>query len=160
MSLLPVYRKSFFASQERSDGLGLSLRYREGAVYADMTIDTAYEGYDDVVHGGMLFGVLDVIMWYAIFLATKKICMTRKTEMEFFKPVECGATYRAQGSLMRVEEKDVWACAWIKDGSAKRYAQATALFKETKHLDYEKFLNNFNFDGVSPEIMKLFAPSL
>lgn len=158
MSLLPVYRKSFFASRERPDGLGLALRHRKGLVYTDMTIDAAYEGYDDIVHGGMLFGVLDVIMWYAIFLATKKICMTRKTEMEFLKPVACGVSYRAQGRLTRVEERDVWAAAWIEDEKKERCAQASALFRETKHLDFDRFLRNFNFDGISPGVRKLFTP--
>jgi acyl-coenzyme A thioesterase PaaI-like protein len=157
VSLLPVYRKSFFSSPERSDGLGLSFRYRRGVVYTDMTIATQFEGYDDLVHGGMLFGILDVIMWYAIFLGTKKICMTRKTDMEFLKPVACGVTYRAQGKLARVEDRDVWATAWIEDGQKERYAQASALFREAKHLDYDRFLNNLNFTGVSPAIRKLFT---
>ncbi len=157
MSLLPVYRRSFFTSSERGDGLALNLRYRRGLVYTDMTIGTPFEGYDGLVHGGMLFGILDVIMWYAIFLGTKKICMTRKTDMEFLKPVGCGLTYRAQGKLARVEDRDVWAQAWIEDGQKERYAQASALFREAKHLDYDGFISNFNFAGVSPAIRKLFS---
>ena len=160
MSVLPVYGKSFFSSLDRSDGLGLALRYRRGLVYTDMTIGTTFEGYDDVVHGGILFGILDVIMWYAIFLGTKKICMTRKTDMEFLKPVQCDATYRAQGKLVRVEDRDVWATAWIEDTQKERYAQASALFREAKHLDYDRFIGNFNFTGVSPEIRKLIMSAL
>ena len=155
MNVLPVYRKSFFSSLDRSDGLGLALKYRRGLVYTDMTIGTAFEGYDDLVHGGILFGILDVIMWYAIFLGTKKICMTRKTDMEFLKPVQCDVTYRAQGKLVRVEDKDVWAAAWIEDKQKERYAQTSALFRKAKHLDYDRFISNFNFTGVSPEIRKL-----
>ncbi len=159
MNVLPVYRNSFFSSRERSDGLGLAFRYRKGLVYTDMNIGTAYEGYDDLVHGGMLFGVLDVVMWYAIFLETRKICMTRKTDMEFLKPVGCGVTYRAQGKLVRVEDRDMWATAWIEDKQKERCAQVNALFKEAKHLDYGRFMSNFNFTGVSPEIRKLFIPA-
>jgi len=155
VSLLPVYRKSFFSSLERTDGLGLAFRYRRGLVYTDMTIGTAFEGYDDLVHGGMLFGILDVIMWYAIFLATKKICMTRKTDMEFLKPVQCDVAYRAQGKLVRVEDRDVWASAWIEDRQKERYAQASALFRKAKHLDYDRCIGNFDFTGVSPRIRKL-----
>ena len=81
-----------------------------------MIVGDAFQGYENVVHGGMVFGVLDVIMWYAIIMATKKICMTRKTDTDFFKPVVCGVTYRAQGRLVRVEGRDVWAFAWIEDG--------------------------------------------
>lgn len=95
MSLLPVYKDSFFVSQQRLDGMRLKMRYGRGLVYTDMSIGNAFEGYEDVVHGGMLFGVLDVIMWYVIFLETGKICMTRKTDMDFLKPVMCDTRYRA-----------------------------------------------------------------
>ncbi len=155
MNVLPVYRKSFFTSRERTDGLGLVMRYERGLVYTDMNIGAAFEGYDDLVHGGILFGVLDALMWYAIFLETKKICMTRKTDMEFLRPVQCGVTYRAQGKLASIEGRDVWATAWIEDEQKKRHAQANALFRETKHLDYGRFIGNFDFTGVSPEIEKL-----
>ena len=40
--------------------------------------------------------------------------MTRKTEMEFLKPVLCNTLYRAEGKLIRVEEKDVLVSAWVK----------------------------------------------
>lgn len=155
MSLLPVYQQSFFTSQYRADGLGLQIRYRRGLVYTDMTISKAFEGYESVVHGGMLFGILDVLMWYAILMESKKICMTRKTDMDFLKPVACGDPYRAAGKLLRVEERDVWATGWIEDSSRERCAQVTALFREARGIDYDDFVSRFDFAGISPEIRKL-----
>ena len=152
MSLLPVYQKSFFTSQYRTDGLGLKIRYRRGLVFTDMTVSNAFEGYEEVVHGGMLFGILDVLMWYAIFMESKKICMTRKTDMDFLKPVLCGHSYRAAGQLLRVEDRDVWATGWIEDAGKERCAQATALFREAKGIDYGDFVRRFDFAGISPEI--------
>jgi uncharacterized protein (TIGR00369 family) len=149
MSLLPVYKNSFFMSQRRPDGMQLKVRYGRGVVYTDMRIGNAFEGYEDVVHGGMLFGVLDVIMWYAILLETKKICMTRKTDMDFLKPVMCDTPYRAQGKLLRVEDRDMWATAWIEDSRKERCAQASALFREAKGLDYGRLMASLDFTGVS-----------
>jgi uncharacterized protein (TIGR00369 family) len=156
MSLLPVYQKSFFTGGERADGLQLKLRHRRGLVYADMIVGNAFQGYENVVHGGILFGILDTIMWYAIIMATKKICMTRKTDTDFFKPVVCGAPYRAEGRLLRVEGRDVWATAWIEDADKERYAQVTALFREPKRLDRERLLSRLDFTGVSPETRAYF----
>ena len=114
MNLLPGYRKSFFMGQQRPDGLQLKMRYRKGLVYTDMTVSDAFQGYEGVVHGGMLFGILDVLMWYAIFIEARKVCMTRKTDMDFLKPVLCGQPYRAHGRLLRIEDRDVWATGWIE----------------------------------------------
>ena len=156
MTVLPVYRASFFVNQQRQDGLRLKMLYDNDLVYCDMTIDKRFEGYDGVVHGGMLFGVLDVIIWYAIFMDTKKICMTRKTDMDFFKPVLCDVTYKACGKLLRVEERDYWATAWIEDQAGDRCAQVTALFRESKHLDYDDFISNLEFTDTSPEVKEFF----
>jgi acyl-coenzyme A thioesterase PaaI-like protein len=156
MSVLPVYKQSFFVSPERPDGLRLKMKYRRGLVYTDMTVGEPFEGYHRLVHGGMLFGILDVIMWYAIFMATRKICMTRKTDMDFLKPVACDTVYRAQGKLLRVEERDFWATAWIEDTNKERCAQVTALFREARGLDYAEFVGKLDFTGVSPEIREFF----
>jgi acyl-coenzyme A thioesterase PaaI-like protein len=156
MSLLPAYKNSFFTSQRRLDGMRLQMRHRRGLVYTDMSIGNSFEGYEDVVQGGMLFGVLDVIMWYAIFLETGKICMTRKTDMDFLKPVVCDTPYRAQGKLLRIEDRDVWATAWVEDGQKERYAQVSALFREARSIDYERFIASFDFSGVSAPMRQRF----
>jgi acyl-coenzyme A thioesterase PaaI-like protein len=160
MSLLPVYRQSFFASQDRQDGMRLKMYWRRGTVYTDMSVGTAFEGYDHVVHGGMLFGILDVIMWHAIFMETKKICMTRKTDMDFLKPVLCNTLYRAQAKVLRVEDRDVWATGWIEDAGKERHAEVTALFREAKGLDYAAFIANLDFTGVSHDIREFYHSAI
>ena len=72
MSILPVYTDSFFTSKGRPDGMGLTILREDGVVYTNMFIDSRFEGYKGVVHGGMVFGVLDVIMWYTILLDTRE----------------------------------------------------------------------------------------
>lgn len=156
MEVLPVYRASFFVNQQREDGLRLRILYDNDLVYCNMTIDRRFEGYDGVVHGGMLFGILDVIIWYAILMETKKICMTRKTDMDFFKPVLTNTTYKACGRLLRVEERDYWATAWIEDQGGERCAQVTALFRESKNIDYDDFVKNLEFRDTSPEMKEFF----
>ena len=158
MTRLPAYRKSFFTGQDRTDGLRLELHYTSGLVYSDIIVGRAFEGYENVVHGGMLFGVLDVIMWYTILIATKKTCMTRKTEVEFLKPVVCEAPYRAQGRFLRSEGRDFWVSSWIEDAEKERCVDVVALFREPKEIDRERLLGKLDFTGVSAEIRELFLP--
>lgn len=158
MTRLPVYRTSFFTGQDRADGLHLELRYASGLVYSDMIVGRAFEGYENVIHGGMLFGILDVIMWYTILIATKKICMTRKTEVEFLKPVACGALHRAQGRFLRIEGRDFLVSSWIEDADKEHCVDVRALFREPKGVDRDRLLSKLDFTGVSPGIRELFLP--
>jgi acyl-coenzyme A thioesterase PaaI-like protein len=134
----------------------LSMHYRRGVVYTNFNLSSAFEGYEDVVQGGMLFGILDAIMWYVIFLETGRIGMTRKTDMDFLKPVECGPTYRAEGKLVSVEDRDIRATAWIDNAKKERCAQMNALFREAQGLDYAGLFRNFDFTGISPKMKKVF----
>jgi uncharacterized protein (TIGR00369 family) len=156
MSILPVYADSFFASKKRPDGIRLDMLYENGVVYTNMFVDARFEGYKGVVHGGIVFGILDVIMWYTILLETRKICMTRKTEMEFLKPVLCNTMYRAEGRLIRVEEKDVLVSAWAQDDQGERYAEVNGLFRQAKGLDVPEFVDSFDFSLTSPDIREFF----
>lgn len=156
MSKLPVYTDSFFTSKKRPDGMGLAIVYENGVVYTNMFIDGRFEGYKGVVHGGMVFGILDVIMWYTILLNTRKICMTRKTEMEFLKPVLCNTMYRAEARLVRVEEKDVIVSASVQDAGGERYAEVDGVFREAKGLDIAEFVHSFDYTESSPEIREFF----
>jgi acyl-coenzyme A thioesterase PaaI-like protein len=160
MNILPVYKQSFFCKHDRPDGLKLDMIYDHHIVYCDMKIDNPFEGYHDVVHGGMLFGILDVIMWYIIFMETKRIGMTRKTEMEFFKPVMCNVSYRAAGKFDRVDDRDMYASAWIEDQSGECYAKVTALFREGKDISLPDFIHNFDYSRTTPEIKAYFMSLL
>jgi uncharacterized protein (TIGR00369 family) len=157
MSLLPVYQQSFFMGQHRPDGLQLKMRYRKGLVYSDINVAHAFQGYEGVVHGGIIFGILDVLMWYVIFLDTKKVGMTRKTDMDFLKPVLCDTPYRAQAKLLRVEDRDVWATASIENHDKETCAQVTALFREAKNAgsSYKSLVQRMDFTDVSPEMKKM-----
>lgn len=160
MEIMPVYKQSFFCRPDREDGMRLNVIYEDHTVYCDMVVDNRFEGYHDVVHGGMLFGILDVLMWHIIFMETKKVGMTRKTEMEFFKPVMCNEQYKAIGKFDRVVGRDIYASAWIEDSEGECYARVTALFKEGKNLSAPDFLKNLDFSNTTPEIKEYFMSLL
>lgn len=158
--VLPVYKDSFFCGFNREDGLKLQMMYEPGLVYCEVNLDSRFEGYTDVLHGGMIFGILDVIIWYVIFMETKKIGMTRKTRMEFFKPVMCGSPYIAKGQFLKIKDRDIHATAWIEDNKGEIYAKVDALFREGKDLPVDHFINKFDFSRTNPEIKKYFLSLL
>jgi len=155
MSLLPSQGTSFFTGKKRKGGLGLELKYRKGIVYTDFSVGRDLEGYKNVANGAIVFGVLDVTMWYAIFMETAKICMTRKVDIDFFKPVICDRLYRAQSKLLRVEDRDVWVTAWVDGPDQERCTEVTGLFREPAAPITPDF-SDLDFSGVSPEIRERF----
>ena len=75
--------------------------------------------------------------------------------MEFLKPVQCDVTKKKKKKLVRVKDYVRGPPHGSRINKKERYAQTSALLREAKHLDYNCFISNFNFTGVSPEIRKL-----
>ncbi|MBP1747851.1 MAG: putative Thioesterase superfamily protein [Deltaproteobacteria bacterium] len=157
---LPAFRRSFFVSPKRKDGLQLQMFYQDGMVYCDLFVDNRFEGYAEVLHGGMIFGVLDVIIWYVIFMRIKKIAMTRKVDMEFLRPVMCNSSYRAKGELTKIEDKNIFATAWVEDASGEVYARVNAIFREGKSSDAAAFIDRLDFSETAPAIKDYFLSLL
>ena len=156
MEILPVYKGSFFCDLNREDGLRLTMMYEKGLVFCNLSVDTRFEGYTGVLHGGMIFGILDVIIWYVIFMETKKICMTRHVGMDFTKPVMCNAPYVAKGRLVKVKGKDFHASAWVEDENGECCARVDAVFREGRDISVDDFLTRLDFSKTSPEIKEYF----
>jgi acyl-coenzyme A thioesterase PaaI-like protein len=158
--MLPTYKGSFFCDLDREDGLKLKIYYKNDTVYCNFNINNRFEGYKDVLHGGMIFGILDVIIWYAIFMGTKKICMTRHVEMEFMKPVMCNLSYVAKGKVAEVKGGNFRASAWVEDSNGDVCAKVNAIFRETKDLPINGFVERMDFNHTSPEIKSYFMSLL
>ena len=157
---LPAYRDSFFCSPDRPDGIQLAMTYEDRSVLCDMFVDNRFEGYTNVVHGGMVFGILDVMIWYAIFMETKKICMTRRTDSEFLKPVMCNEVYKAKARFRSMKGRDVLASAWVENKDGDVCAKVEAVFREARDIPPRAFMDKFDFSYAAPEITAHFLSRL
>lgn len=153
---MPFYEHSFFMDPHRADGLHLETFYEDSHIRCDFFVNNSFEGYKHVVHGGITFGVLDSLLWSVILMEAKKIAMTRKVEMEFFKPILCNTHYKALSELTAVKGKDILATAWIEDEDGTVYTRVNAVFRETKGLNARALMERFDFTYTAPEIKEYF----
>lgn len=82
-----------------------------------------FQGYTDVVHGGILSTVLDEIAVYAGMSLGKK-CVTGEISVRFKRPVEIGIEYIVEGKVVNDRNRliDVESC--IKNAKGDVYASA------------------------------------
>ena len=156
MNLLPVYKASFFLNQKREDGLKLRVVYAGDRVYTDFRIGAGFNSETDTAYNGIAFGIMDVLIWYAIMVETKKICVTRKTEIDYIRPVLCDVPYRAVSKVLSVDEKDIDVLAWIEDERGHECIRVKALFREGKGVTFSKIIDDFDFSDTTPEMKELF----
>ena len=106
----------FACGTENPIGLNLQF-YRLGdAVCADITLDKAYEGWEGMVHGGIVSTLIDEVMSWAVMYSKKVFLVTRNMNIKYVKPAMIGTPLRVKGRLVDDSEPPrIKASAEIRD---------------------------------------------
>ena len=153
--LLPRYKTCFFCGPA-TGGLALKLQYGEGKAFTEFTAREEFQGYDGMLHGGIVTGILDEVMWWALFMEKRTISATSKIEVEFLRPVVCGKPYRASGEFVDSSRGIYRLSAAITDGSGRIAARAQGAFRRIRGSVLKDVITYLDFRGVSPEVRALF----
>jgi len=90
----------FACGTENHKGLNLDF-YRQGDfICADFVPDKLYEGWDNVVHGGILSTLLDEVMSWTIIYAKRTFMVTRNMTVKYIRPVEIGTPLNVRGRII------------------------------------------------------------
>ncbi len=119
--------KCFVCGKENPDGLQLDflINREDESITAEFTPAKTYQGFVDIIHGGIISTVLDEAMVKLAFeLGINAV--TAKMEIKFRRPVLPGERLRITGRLIKKDKKWVTAEAMAaKDGTI--VAQAKGL---------------------------------
>ena len=92
--------RCFVCGPGNDRGLGVRFRLDDDVCRAEFTPTENYAGYDGVVHGGILFCLLDDVMANWLYLQGKR-CFTARAEVRYRQPLPVGTPVRMEGRLLR-----------------------------------------------------------
>ncbi len=111
-----------------SAGLGLDLHLEPGRSWVALALDRRFEGWQGVVHGGILSTILDEVMAWSV-VAEDNWGVTARMAVEFRQPVRVGVPIRAEGWITRSRRRIVDTAGRIVDGSTgDELATATGIY--------------------------------
>lgn len=87
-------------------GLRLVLHVEAGRAWTEATLDRRFEGWDGVIHGGILCAILDEVMAWAL-VGEDNWGVTARMAIDFRKPVAVGVPIRAEGWISRARRRIV-----------------------------------------------------
>ena len=114
----------------RQNPIGLKLSFYEDGdqVWAPWAPAREHQGYEGIVHGGLISTVLDEVMGWAIYIR-KLWAVTGTMNVRFRKPVRVGDALTARAWVESVTGRKVDVRAQlVRDGDGQVLADATALF--------------------------------
>jgi acyl-coenzyme A thioesterase PaaI-like protein len=95
--------------------------------YTEFIPQADHQGYDGVVHGGILAALLDDAMANCLWLRGVP-AVTAKMALRYREPVQVGARLLVYGRLLQEREKVATAEGWITTVTGIRLVEATGTF--------------------------------
>ncbi len=117
----------------KANAAGLQIEYRtdpgRGESHADIVIPERFQGWENIVHGGILATVLDEAMIYAAGALGHK-CVTGEITVRFVKPASTETGYTLEGRTLEDKGRIILAESVLLDAAGEEVAKAAGkLFK-------------------------------
>jgi uncharacterized protein (TIGR00369 family) len=108
-------------------GLRLELHLGERRSWTELTLDSRFEGWVGIAHGGIVATILDEVMAWSL-VAEDNWGVTARMSVEFRRPIQVGSRVRAEGWIVRSRKRIVETAAHIVDGSGTVLAAAEGTY--------------------------------
>jgi uncharacterized protein (TIGR00369 family) len=139
----PQGHNCFACGTENPIGLNLQFYRLADTVCTELTLQRQYEGWEGVVHGGIVSTLLDEVMSWAIMYTKKVFLVTRKIDIKYVRPVLVGIPLKVAGRLVDDSEPPkIKARAEIRDEQGRLLVRSNAEFVE---------IPKENFSGVTED---------
>ena len=123
----------FVCGEENPKGMHLRFERRDGRVYSRFSLPKYYQGYDNVIHGGVISLILDESMAYLQGLDER--FLTGKITVRFHSPLFVGEEVEVEAWVEEERRRFKVTKAVMRKVSGEKVAEAEALmfvFKESE----------------------------
>jgi len=91
----------------------MALHVEAGRAWTEMALERRFEGWDGVIHGGILCAILDEVMAWAL-VGEDNWGVTARMAVDFRKPVAVDMPIRAEGWITRRGRSIVFCQAEVR----------------------------------------------
>lgn len=96
----PRYQGCFVCGEANPNGLGLTFWQDDATVWTEFTPDERHQGYPGIVHGGLIYSILDEVTGRAAYLRASWV-VTARAEVRYLQPARLGEPLRFTGRIVR-----------------------------------------------------------
>jgi len=127
MELMKRYPNCFVCGDKNPIGLNVPFYVKDDRVVAEYIAGPNFEGYKDILHGGILSSLLDEVMIRAV-LAKGINCLTSEIKVKFKKMVKTGEKLQMEGWVVEDRGKILVAQGKITKQNGEVVAEGEGKF--------------------------------
>lgn len=125
---LPTSRGCFVCGSENPVGLRVQFARTPEGVGARVCPPLHFQGFDRVLQGGVVAGLMDDAMWYAVFAGNGAVTMTVELTVRYKAPVPVETELTVTGMVVE-QRRSLYTCsAAILGPDGKVLAEAAGKF--------------------------------
>ena len=131
-------------------GLGLILHVDAGRSWTDVILTSRFEGWEGVIHGGILCAILDEVMAWAL-VGEDNWGVTARMAVEFRRPVVVGMPVRAEGWITRSRRRIVDTAGRVVDAeTGVELATATGVYVAAGPARKRDLVDRYGYRSAEP----------
>lgn len=115
----------FVCGEQNPGGLNLVFSFRDNTAFTEFTLRKTFQGYKDVVHGGIIAALLDEAMIKAV-LALGIHAVTAELTVRFKSPLFTDENAAVEAKVVKTGKKLIEAAAHITGPSSRIIAEGKA----------------------------------
>jgi len=127
------YANCFVCGEDNPVGLKLSFDYSKDAAFSWFDSPVCFEGYNGVIHGGIIATLLDEAM-AKIILSRNLIAVTADMNIRYRKSLPVGQRVKVSGEITLQKTRTIHTKAFVEDEQGIVYAESTAVYIVVKKL--------------------------
>ncbi len=124
----PYEYRCFGCSPLNNIGLALSFYEIDDVLYAEWEPNKLYEGYKDVLHGGIQATILDEISAWLVNTQCNTAGVTQALSIEYYHPVKLSGIIKAKAVLIERTEKQAKIAASLMNSEGKVCSEAIVTY--------------------------------
>jgi len=158
MERLPSYGPCFFCGQANPAGVQLKIYLVNGEIRSQFQLREEFVGYKGMIHGGIIAGILDEVMWWAASWQEGRACLTVEMKINYLRPTPIGRSYLAVAQVLEVASPRVITKGEIREPEGDRvYASSQGVYHLLSGRRNEEALRLVDFSLCSPEIRQRYG---
>lgn len=108
--------RCFVCGSANPDGLHIIFDGDEHGVVGRITISDKWQGFSEMVHGGILAGIMDDALWHAIYHKQREVTVTAELTIRYLRPVPTNKELTVTAQTVKVTPRLTSAEATINLG--------------------------------------------
>jgi uncharacterized protein (TIGR00369 family) len=109
--------RCFACGELNTHGMQLQLHTSPDGSWTELRVDPAFQGWEAVVHGGIVCTILDEVMAWAV-IGQGTWGVTARLNVAFRKPIRTGQAIRAEGRVVQHDRRAVRAEGRVIDAAS------------------------------------------